>query len=851
MPADHTSRRRSPLFAALLAMTLLVGVLVSSTASAQSPCPAPEQPLEFTEAYIDESRAGGEPLVETHPDGTLLWGSHAGTTHFFSPAAPDPTTAAFLENYEGQTYQYFSEDQGETWNFAPRTPINADPQSGLPNSGFSDPEFTIDTAGNVFISEINLANIAFSKSSDSGRTYDLQNVVGISFSDRQWMEADEEDVLWFVANTFGGGSPTAGEPVTGSLDNRLYKSTDGAQTFSEGQSLGGQQSSDIRVDQSDGRLYQLHTERQDDRTVDLEMWVFPNAREETPPNVTVEQYTIVEDYDRQSSIGPEFDVDAEGNLYTIWNDGGGASFEHGVYYSSSTDRGVTWSPAQRLDDGQGSIHWTWIAAGENGGVSAVWYQNVSQLPGNDPEAAGDEDGWHVMAAQSLNGLGCEESELAGFRVTRATTEPFHTGTICNGGTICQAFAIDRRLGDYLSNDVTNEGDAYIATGDTKQGGAVALPLVIRQTGGPSHNAPEPGGGSGQPPPTSTPTPPPVDPTASPQPEPSSQPQPEPQPEPEPERVSRVSGATRSGTSVELSQTAYDSADTAVIARVDEYPDALAASGLAGQLDAPVLLTPPDSLDGQVAGELDRLGVRTAYLMGGTAALSPEVAADIESRGITVERIGGAERFETAALIADEIVALGGPVSQAVISLGGGRTADGDWPDALAAGNLSAAGRAPVLLVGPGDVPAPTQAALDRLVADGSPLFITGGVEAVGPAPEAQLTASGYDVRRLAGGERYATAAAVVAEAQRQGAGGDPILLASGDRFSDALVAGPAAHRLGGAMLLVHPSDLDSSGATREYLEDNRDAITRAIVVGGASTVDDRVKDQIEAVLEGG
>jgi len=832
MPAEHTPRRpRSPLFAGLLGLTLVAGLLVASVASAQATCPAPGQPLEFAEAYIDESRAGGEPLIETHPDGTMLWGSHAGTTHFFTPAAPDPTTAAFLENYEGQTYQYFSEDQGETWKFAPRTPISADAASGVPNSGFSDPEFAIDTAGNIFISEINLANIAFSKSSDSGRTYELQNVIGISFSDRQWMEADEEDVLWFVANTFGGGSPTAGEPVTGSLANRLYKSTDGGQTFSQGQSLGRQQSSDIQVDQSDGRLYQLHTERQQDGTVDLEMWVFPNARQETPPNVTVERYTIAEDYDRQSSIGPEFDVDDQGNLYTIFNDGGEASLDHGVYYSSSSDRGVTWSEPQKLNDGQGSIHWTWIAAGENGGVSAVWYENVNDLPDNNPERAGGEDGWHVMAAQSLNGLGCAESDQAGFTVTQATTEPFHVGTICNGGTLCQAELIDRRLGDYFSNAIDNDGHVVIATGDTKQGGSVALPMRIRQTGGPSHIAPA---ASGEPEPTQTPTTP-VDP---------------PPPPPEPERVSRISGATQSGTSVEVSQAAYDQTDSAVIARVDEYPDALAASGLAGELDAPVLLTPPDSLDGQVAGELDRLGVETAYLMGGTAALSPQVAADVEARGITVERIGGAERFETAALIADRIVALGGPVSQAVISLGGGRTAENDWPDALAAGNLAAAGRAPVLLVGPNEVPEPTRAALDRLVAKGSALFITGGLEAVGGAPEGELRSSGYDTRRLAGGDRYATAAEVVAEAQRQGAGGDPIFLASGERFSDALVAGPAAHRLGGAMLLVHPEDLNDSGATRDYLSANRDAITQAIVVGGSTTVDDRVLDQVEATLEG-
>jgi hypothetical protein len=460
--------------------TLATGSGITALSGTDAACAAPA-PLAFETAYIDETRAGGEPLVVTHPDGTLLWGSHAGTTHFFSPAAPDPTTAAFLQNYEGQTYQYFSTDGGETWEFSPRTPIGGAVDSGLPNSGFSDPEFAIDKAGNVFISEINLANIAFSKSSDSGKSYTLQNVIGISLSDRQWMEADEEDVLWFVANTFGGGSPTAGEPVTGSLANRLYKSLDGGQTFSRGQSLAGngQRSSEIQVDKSDGRLYQL-----DPRGGTLRMSVFPDARTQTPPNVTEQQFTVASNVTRLSSIGPTFDIDGKGNLYAVWDDRGSATRDRGIYYTYSTDRGETWSPAQRVSGDTGLAIWPWIAVGDEGGVSIAWLQNDEGTSAN-PEAVPASSGWHVEVAQSQTGLGCADSDLAGFTVTRASDEPVHRGTICNGGTLCQAQAIDRRLGDYFSNAVDAEGRTVIAVSDTRQGGAVALPLVIRQVEGPT------------------------------------------------------------------------------------------------------------------------------------------------------------------------------------------------------------------------------------------------------------------------------------------------------------------------------------------------------------------------------
>jgi hypothetical protein len=452
------------------------------TGGDDSACAAPE-PLTFEASYIDQTRAGGEPLVVTHPNGNLLWGSHAGTTHFFSPAAPDPTTAAFLENYEGQTYQYYSTDGGDTWEFSPRTPIEGELDSGLPNSGFSDPDFAIDKAGNVFISEINLANIAISKSSDGGKSYTLQNLVGVSMSDRQWMEADEADVLWFVANTFGGGSPTAGEPVTGSLANRIYKSVDGGETFSRGQSLAGngQRSSEIQVDKSDGRIYQL-----DPRGSTLRMSYFPDARSQTPPNLTEVQRTIVPSFSRLSSIGPSFDIDGAGNLYVVWDDRGGSGREAGIYYSYSTDRADTWSPARKVSTGPGLAFWPWIAVGDEGGVSITWLQN-SKATGVNPETVPPGSGWDVMVAQSLTGLGCESSPVPGFTVTRATAEdePVHRGTICNGGTVCQAQLVDRRLGDYFSNAVDADGNTVIAVSDTRQGGAVALPLMIRQTGGPT------------------------------------------------------------------------------------------------------------------------------------------------------------------------------------------------------------------------------------------------------------------------------------------------------------------------------------------------------------------------------
>lgn len=443
-------------------------------------CKAPAGELEFTDNYIDKSRAGGEPIVATHPNGRLLWGSHAGTTHFYGPAAPDEDTAAFLANYEGQTYQYFSGDAGKTWEFVERRPNQENQEAGLPNSGFSDPEFAIDKAGQVYISEINLANVAFSKSSDGGRTYTLQSLLGLTLSDRQWMEADEKDVLYLTANTFGGGSGSA-DPLTGDLKHKIFKSIDGGKTFTAGEEANPNGTNDIKVDKSNGNVYELT----------LGGGVLGMARFENMRGVMsnfkdhVKFATIAKGVSTNSSLSQAFDIDDDGNLYAAWSETGDGERAAGIWYSASGNQGRNWSEPVRVDTNDKTDIWPWVAVGDSGKVAISWLQNAVAIPGNDAEAAPEDAGWSVMVGYTMNGLGCGNGpEVAGFSVSKASSRPVHKGTICQGGTLCQAQAIDRRLGDYFANEIDSQGRTYVAVSDTRQGGSVALPYIMRQTGGP-------------------------------------------------------------------------------------------------------------------------------------------------------------------------------------------------------------------------------------------------------------------------------------------------------------------------------------------------------------------------------
>jgi hypothetical protein len=437
-------------------------------------CNAPSKGLTFSAPrYVDKMRAGGEPSVVAHPDGTLLYAAHAGTTHFFSLEADDPDSEAFFEHYRGQVHAYFSRDNGKSWHFVDRT-LPPDNSAG---SGFSDPDFAIDYAGNVYLSEINLVNVAMSKSTDHGHSYKLQNFFAEDITDRQWSAAGPTNVLFIVGNPDEGGTvPT--EPA-GNADHTIYKSVDGGQTFTEGfEDAGGL--GDLVFDRVRRTLYEAHYSGGK-----LQIAAFRHALDSTPAVALTPSLVTVASSVSMLSHWPAIDVDNAGNLYITWDESGSGELPAGVYYSYSTDGGRHWARAIRVDTNNHTDIWPWIAVGDPGRVAIAWFGNDHKLANNDAESATDSDPWNVYVAQTTTGLGCSSSPRSGFRVTRATPQPFHVGTVCMGGTTCQATLTDRRLGDYFTIDIDTTGAVVAAYSDTRQGGAVSLPAFLRQSGGPS------------------------------------------------------------------------------------------------------------------------------------------------------------------------------------------------------------------------------------------------------------------------------------------------------------------------------------------------------------------------------
>ena len=294
-------------------------------------------------------------------------------------------------------------------------------------------------------------------------------------------------------------------------------------------------------------------------------------------------------------------------------------------------------------------------------------------------------------------------------------------------------------------------------------------------------------------------------------------------------VTRVAGGDRIETAAALSRATFETADAVVVSSATAVADGLAAGPLASAFDGPLLVTGAGRLADDAAREITRLGATTAYLLGGSDVLSQDVVDDLADAGVDdVVRIAGVDRYATAANAAARI---GG--DHVYVASGT------DWPDALAASARAAHDGVALLLLGPGDVPAPTRAALQAM--DPREVTVVGGTAAIPATVLSQLRALVPDaeVLRVAGSDRYATARRLLDDTHLSD---QRVIVATGAHWSDALAAVPAAAHRDAQLVLLSPDDDDA--ATNRWLFADRRDIEDVLVVGGDAAIGDGVLDAL-------
>ena len=301
---------------------------------------------------------------------------------------------------------------------------------------------------------------------------------------------------------------------------------------------------------------------------------------------------------------------------------------------------------------------------------------------------------------------------------------------------------------------------------------------------------------------------------------------------------RLSGEGRYDTMASIVGEGFDSSEWAVVAFGRNFPDALAAAPLAGYRDCPVILTEGGSLSAQARSELGRLGVRHAYVMGGTGVVSGRVEEELTAMGIEVVRVAGGDRQQTSARALRELA----PTEPATVVVATGT----NYADTLSIGPWCYREAAPILLTGWDGRLTEEQVAAVRACPSVTGVVIVGGTGAVSADVEGQL--AGYSVERLAGPDRYATSALVAKWEMERGMGVSHAAVATGANFPDAL-AGAALCGRNGSVLLLSLDAGHGKVALRDVLEPHAAEVYQGYVLGGEGAVPEGTLDYLKGITK--
>ncbi len=174
-----------------------------------------------------------------------------------------------------------------------------------------------------------------------------------------------------------------------------------------------------------------------------------------------------------------------------------------------------------------------------------------------------------------------------------------------------------------------------------------------------------------------------------------------------------------------------------------------------------------------------------------------------------------------------------------------------FPDALGATALAGTD-SPILLTTPGpDAPLATgvRDEITRILEPGAEVRIVGGTNAVSQRAEDELTELGYEVVRVAGPDRVATALAI-ADLLAEGGTTPRVLLVRGfpngtAGWADAVAVGPWAARTG-TPILVTP-DTSFAPEVEAWIEDPAHGVEEVLVIGGTRAVPATVEAQLDGV----
>ncbi len=301
---------------------------------------------------------------------------------------------------------------------------------------------------------------------------------------------------------------------------------------------------------------------------------------------------------------------------------------------------------------------------------------------------------------------------------------------------------------------------------------------------------------------------------------------------------RLAGNTALSTMKAIVNEGWTESEYAIVATNKGYQDALSASGLAGLLGCPVLMTAPDALSTQTKALIESKKVRNVVIVGGTAAVSDAVKGQIEALGAKVERVAGNTAVGTANKVYDYGKTVnGGWGSDAIVAT------SGSYHDALSIAPYAYAKKAPIFLARAKDGTLGDATASRVKAKNFTRTLIAGGTAAVASSVDGQVTKP----MRLAGNTAYGTCKKVAEFCLQNGMTASHMGVATGRSYHDALAGAALCGKMNSILVLA---DDKNSGNVDKVVKPNKAALRESCYIfGGASAVSAKVESALKAACE--
>ncbi|HZK85609.1 MAG TPA: cell wall-binding repeat-containing protein [Desulfosporosinus sp.] len=311
-------------------------------------------------------------------------------------------------------------------------------------------------------------------------------------------------------------------------------------------------------------------------------------------------------------------------------------------------------------------------------------------------------------------------------------------------------------------------------------------------------------------------------------------------------TNRLFGQTRYETAKVISEY-YGSGKVknVILSTGNDFADALSASVLAHEKEAPILLvdasvdSSKDSFD-YIIQHLDSTG--TVYIIGGTGIIGPEFEIKLKDLGFgNVFRIAGRDRYDTSYTIASSLNNVN--VSTVVISSGE------QYPDALSISSFAAYNGWPILL-SPRDALRPDMKSY-LLEKKPSKVYITGGVGVILEKVKSEISSllPQASVERLMGQTRFDTNVII---AETFAPTPSTVYLTTGYGFADAVSGSVVAAKSGDPIIFIDPSVPTLPKSVASYFEKlyTNHLSPNLISFGGSGVVTDEIMKVSSDLISG-